>query len=163
MIENKLKTDKEKGKLGEEKYQIVVFAIFWLILFSSLATGIINIEAANTFIKYEQVNNNPTSAISAETSLSLNHYRWHERGVMQCYILLLFMQIVSHLETSREVFNNFWWFNMRSLGLVLNEEWNDVDEKVQVKKQQTLSQSNFKWKAHWVSNSTYLMSCGDKT
>jgi len=82
MIENKLKTDKEKGKLGEERYQIVVFAIFWLILFSSLATGIINIEAANTFIEYEQVNNNPTSAISAETFLSLNHYRWHERGVM---------------------------------------------------------------------------------
>jgi hypothetical protein len=35
MIENKLKTDKEKGKLGEEKYQIVVFAL--LASLSSLA------------------------------------------------------------------------------------------------------------------------------
>jgi hypothetical protein len=28
IIENKLKTDKEKGKLGEERYQIIAFDIF---------------------------------------------------------------------------------------------------------------------------------------
>lgn len=100
IIENKLKTDKEKGKLGEERYQIIAFAIFQLILFSSLAIGIISIEAANTFIEYEQVNNNPTSNISAKNFLSLNHYRWHEKEAFQCYILLLFMWIVNHLKAS---------------------------------------------------------------
>jgi hypothetical protein len=32
MIENKLKTNKKKGKLGEERYQIVAFVIFWLVI-----------------------------------------------------------------------------------------------------------------------------------
>jgi hypothetical protein len=48
------------------------------------------------------------------------------------------MWIVSHLEISREVFNNFWRFNIRPLELVLNEEWNELDEKIWVKKYQAL-------------------------
>jgi len=53
MIESKLKTDKEKGKLGEERYQIIAFAIFGLVMFPSKATGIISIEAANAFLEFE--------------------------------------------------------------------------------------------------------------
>jgi len=162
MIESKLKTDKEKGKLGEERYQIIVFAIFRLVLFPSEAAGIISIEAANAFLEFEQTKNNPTSAILAETFLSLNHCRLHGKGAMRCCILLLFMWIVSHLETSKEVFNNFWWFNMRPLELVLTKEWSDLDEKAWVRKYQALPQSNFRWRAPWVSGSSYLMGCGDK-
>ena len=50
MIENKLKMDKEKGKLGEERYQIIAFAIFGLVLFPLEAPGIISIKAANAFL-----------------------------------------------------------------------------------------------------------------
>jgi len=63
MIESKLKMDKEKGKLGEERYQIIVFAIFGLVLFPSEAAGIISIEAVNAFLEFERIKNNPTSAI----------------------------------------------------------------------------------------------------
>ena len=49
MIENKLKTNKEEGNLGEERYQIIAFAIFGLVLFPSEAAEIISIEAANAF------------------------------------------------------------------------------------------------------------------
>jgi len=49
---------------------------------------------------------------------------------------------------------------MRPLGLVLNEKWNDLYEKTWVKKYEAPLLSNFKWKAPWVSRSTYLMSCG---
>ena len=162
VIENKLKTDKEKGKLGEERYQIIAFAIFGLVLFPSEAVGIISIEAANAFLEFEETKNNPTSAILAETFMSLNHCRLHGKGAMRCCVPLLFMWIVSHLETSEKVFNNFWWFNMRPLELVLTKEWNDLDEKAWVKKYQELPQSNFRWKAPWVNGSSYLMSCGDK-
>jgi hypothetical protein len=82
MIESKLKTDKEKGKLGEERYQIIVLAIFRLVLFPSEAAGIISIEAANAFLEFEQTKNNPASAIIAETFLSLNHCILHGKGVM---------------------------------------------------------------------------------
>jgi hypothetical protein len=104
---NKLKTNKEKGKLVEVRHQIVAFTIFGLVLFPLKAARIISIEAANIFMEYEQEKNNPISAILAETFLSLNLYKLHEKGVMWCCISLLFMWIVSHLETSKEVFNNF--------------------------------------------------------
>ena len=162
MMESKLKTDKEKGKLGEERYQIIAFAIFGLVLFPSKATGIISIEAANAFLEFEQTKNNHTLAILAETFLSLNHCRLHGKEAMRCCIPLLFMLIVSHLETSKEVFNNFWWFNMRPLELVLTKEWSDLDEKAWVRKYQALPQSNFRWRAPWVSGSSYLMGCSDK-
>jgi hypothetical protein len=82
MIENKLKTDKEKGKLGEERYQIIAFTIFGLVLFPLEAAGIISIEVANAFFEFEQTKNNPTSAILAETFLSLNHCRLRGKGAM---------------------------------------------------------------------------------
>ena len=66
------------------------------------------------------------------------------------------------LGNPREVFNNFLWFNMRPLSLVLSEEWKDLDEKAWVEKYRALSKSIFRWKALWVSSPTYLMSCGSK-
>lgn len=70
-----MKIDKDNGKLGEEKYWVVVFTIFGLVLFPSEVAGIFNIEAVNAFIEYKQAKNNLTSAILAETYLSLNHYK----------------------------------------------------------------------------------------
>jgi len=107
MIENKLKTDKEEGKLGEERYRIVAFVIFGLVMFPSKTTRIISIEATNTFIEYEQTKNNLASAILAETVLSLSHCRLHGKGTMRCCVPQLFKWIVSHLKTSKQVFNNF--------------------------------------------------------
>jgi hypothetical protein len=107
MIENKLKTDKEEGKLGEERYWIVAFVIFGLVMFPSKTTRIISIEATNTFIEYEQTKNNLTSAILAETVLSLSHCRLHGKGTMRCCVPLLLKWIVSHLKMSKQVFNNF--------------------------------------------------------
>jgi hypothetical protein len=66
------------------------------------------------------------------------------------------------LETPREVFNNFLWFNIKPLKLILSEDWKNLDGKAWVEKYQALSQSKFRWKAPWVDNSSYLMSCGDK-
>ena len=51
---------------------------------------------------------------------------------------------------------------MRPLELMLTEEWIGLDEKAWVEKYRELSQTNFRWKAPWVSGSSYLMSCGDK-
>ena len=161
-IENKLKADKDKRRLREEGHRLIAFAIFGLILFPSEAVGIISIEAASAFVEYEQERNNPASAILAETFLSLNHCRSHGKGAMRCCIPLLFIWIVSHLETPKEVFNNFWWFNMRPLSLVLNEEWKGLDERAWVEKYQAIPGSKFRWKAPWIGKSAYLMSCGDK-
>ena len=102
-------------------YQSMVFAIFCLVLFPSDATKIISMEIANAFAEYKQEKNNPASAISAKTFLSLDQCRLHRKRVMRCCIPLLFIWIVSHLEILREVFNNFWWFNIRPLSLVLSE------------------------------------------
>lgn len=96
LIDNKLKEDKDKGKLGEEKYQVVVFFIFKLVLFLLEAARIINIEAVNAFVEYERTNNN-SSAVLVETLLFLNRYRLYKKGVMWCCVPLLFMWIVSHL------------------------------------------------------------------
>jgi E3 ubiquitin-protein ligase DOA10 len=126
-----LKTDKDNGKLGEEKYQVVDFAIFRLVLFPSEAVGIISIEVVNVFIEYKWTKNNFILVILTETLLSLNHYILNGKRAIRCCVPLLFIWIVNHLETSREVFNNFLWFN---IGLILSEEWNNLDEKAWVKK-----------------------------
>ena len=82
MIESKLKMDKDKGRLGEETYWSVTFTIFYLVLFTSEATGIISMETSTAFIEYEQVKNNLMLAILIENFLSLNHCRLHEKWAM---------------------------------------------------------------------------------
>jgi hypothetical protein len=108
-------------------------------LFTLEAVGIINVEATNAFIEYEQTKSNPSSTILAEKFLSLNHYKVHGKGVMRCCIPLLFIRIVSHLETPKEVFNNFLWFNMRHLKLILSEDYKSLDEKAFIEKYHDLS------------------------
>jgi hypothetical protein len=44
----------------------------------------------------------------AKTFLSLNHCWLYGKGAMWWCIYLLFIWVVSHLETPSEVFNNFW-------------------------------------------------------
>jgi hypothetical protein len=106
LIEDRLKTNKDEGKLGDERYQVVAFAIFGLVLFRSEAGGIISVEATNT-----------TITILVKTFISLNHYRLHGKG---CNMMLY--SFVVHIGGKLEAFNNFWWFNMRPLKLVVSED-----------------------------------------
>ena len=101
-----MKKNAEEGKLGDERYMLVAFAIFGLVLFPS-KIEVINLEAANVFIEYENDWINPSSAILGETMLSLNHYRTHGKGAMGCCIPMLYVWIISHIETPRDIFNNF--------------------------------------------------------
>jgi hypothetical protein len=101
-----MKKNVEEGKLGEERYRLVAFAIFGLVLFPS-EIGVISLEAASVFIEYERDRINPSSAILGETMLSLNHYRMHGKGAMRCCAPMLYLWIISHIETPRDIFNNF--------------------------------------------------------
>jgi len=47
-----MKKNAEEGKLGDERYRLVAFAIFGLVLFPS-EIGVISLEAASVFIEYE--------------------------------------------------------------------------------------------------------------
>jgi hypothetical protein len=47
-----MKKNAEEGKLGDERYRLVAFAIFGLVLFPS-EIGVISLEAANVFVEYE--------------------------------------------------------------------------------------------------------------
>jgi len=111
VIEAIMKKNAEEGKLGDERYRLVAFAIFRLVLFPS-EIGVISLEAANVFVEYEYDRINPSSAILAETMLSLNHCRMHGKGSMRCCSPMLYLWIVSHIETLRDIFNNFWWFDL---------------------------------------------------
>jgi hypothetical protein len=77
LIEARLKTNKDEGKLGDKRYQVVVFAIFWLVSFLSEAANSINVKATNAFIGYKQTKNIPTRIILVEAFISLNHCRLH--------------------------------------------------------------------------------------
>jgi hypothetical protein len=69
--------------------------------------------------------------------------------------------MVSHIETKKPVFNNFWWFTQRPLKLV-EEEWGDLDKQGWVDKLEGLPNSDFKWRAPWVIVVKVLMSCGQR-
>jgi hypothetical protein len=70
--------------------------------------------------------------------------------------------MVSHIETKKPVFNNFWWFTQRPLKLVEEEEWGDLDNQGWVDKLEGLPNSDFKWRAPWVTIVKVLMSCGQR-
>jgi hypothetical protein len=70
--------------------------------------------------------------------------------------------MVSHIETKKPVFNNFWWFTQRPLKLVEEEEWGDLDNQGWVGKLEGLPNSDFKWRAPWVTIVKVLMSCGQR-
>jgi hypothetical protein len=156
-----MKKNAEEGKLGDERYRLVAFAIFGLVLFPS-EIGVISLEAASVFIEYEHDRINPSSAILGETMLSLNHCRMHGKRAMRCCIPMLYLWIISHIETPRDIFNNFWWFDLRPLKVTMDETWKNWDEKAWIDKYAALPKSNFKWKAPWMNNAICTMSCGSK-
>jgi hypothetical protein len=94
--------------------------------------------------------------------LSLNHCRTHGKGAMRCCIPILYLWIISHIKTPRDVFNNFGWFDLRPLKVPIDKTWKNWDEKAWIDKYAALSRSNFKWKPSWVNNAICTISCGSK-
>jgi hypothetical protein len=86
-----------------EVYRILALGIFGLILCPSTA-GIISVEATNLFVEYEKTKINPSAAILAETFLSLNHCKRIGKGSMRCCVPLLFIWMVSHIESETPIF-----------------------------------------------------------
>jgi hypothetical protein len=70
--------------------------------------------------------------------------------------------MVSHIETKKPIFNNFWWFNQKPLKMVEQEEWGNLGDPGWRKKLQELPGSCFSWKALWVRTVDVLVSCGQK-
>ena len=162
VIEAIMKKNAEEGKLGDERYRLVAFAIFGLVLFPS-EIGVISLEGANVFIEYEYDRINPSSEILVETMLSLNHCRMHGKGAMRCCNPMLYLWIISHIETPRDIFNNFWWFNLQPLKVTIEETWKNWDETAWIDKYAALPQSNFKWKTQWMNDTICTISYGSKT
>jgi len=105
-IEARMKKNAEEGKLGNERYKLVAFAIFSLVPFPS-EIGVISLKAANAFVEYEHTQINPFAAMLAKTMLSLNHCRMRGKGALRCCVPLLHLWIFSHIETPQNIFNNF--------------------------------------------------------
>ena len=115
-------------KSGLEKERLIALGIFGLVLFPS-QTGLVSLEAAAAYVEYENTQINQVAAILAETILTLNHCRRTGKGAMICCTQLLYIWMVSHIETKKPVFNNFWWFNQKPLRIVEEEEWGDLDNQ----------------------------------
>jgi hypothetical protein len=79
---------------------------YGLMLFPSLI-GVISLKSATTFVEYENTQVNPITAILAKTFLTLNHFRKTRKGAMRCCTQLLYIWMVSHIETKKPIFNNF--------------------------------------------------------
>ena len=148
-------------KSGSEKERLIALGIFGLVLFPS-RTSIISLEAAAAYVEYENTKINPVASILAETIITLNHCRKAGKGAMRCCTQLLYIWMVSHIETKKPVFNNFWWFNQKPLRIVEEEEWGDLDNQGWVEKLKVLPSSGFKWRAPWVKAVDVLMSCGQR-
>jgi len=160
-LEELLIAKKSNPSAKLEGYRILALGIFGLILCPS-TTGIISLEAANLFVEYEKTKINPSAAILAETFLSLNHCKKAGKGSMRCCVPLLFIWLVSHMESKTPLFRNFWWFNQKPLELFVSSEWENFSEDDWRVKLQELPQSNFIWRAPWMKNVACLMGCGKK-
>jgi hypothetical protein len=160
-LEELLIAKKSNPSAKLEGYRILALGIFGLILCPS-TTGIISLEAANLFVEYEKTKINPSAAILAETFLSLNHCKKAGKGSMRCCVPLLFIWLVSHMESKTPLFRNFWWFNQKPLELFVSSEWENFSEDDWKVKLQELPQSNFIWRAPWMKNVACLMGCGKK-
>jgi len=160
-LEELLIAKKSNPSAKLEGYRILALGIFWLILCLSTA-GIISLEAANLFVEYEKTKINPSAVILAETFLSLNHCKKTGKGSMRCCVPLLFIWLVSHMESKTPLFRNFWWFNQKPLELFVSSEWENFSEDDWRVKLQELPQSNFIWRAPWMKNVACLMGYGKK-
>jgi len=155
--------EKKKEQYGSmlERDRLIALGIYGLVLFPSLI-GVISLEAAAAFVEYENTHVNPTTAILAETFLTLNHFRKKGKGAVRCCTQLLYIWMVSHVETKKPIFNNFWWFNQKPLKIMEEEEWGILGDQGWMKKLQELPSSNFSWKAPWVKSVDVIVSCGQK-
>lgn len=52
VIEARMKMNAKKGKLGDERYRLVAFVIFGLVLFPS-KIRVLSLEATNAFTEYK--------------------------------------------------------------------------------------------------------------
>jgi hypothetical protein len=98
-----MKKNVEEGMLGDERYQLVAFAISGLILFLS-EIRVISLEAANAFKEYEHDRIHLFGIILVETILSHNHYKMHGKGAVGCYVLMSYLWIISHIKTPKGYF-----------------------------------------------------------
>ena len=160
-LEVELEKKKEQYVSVLERDRLIALGIYGLVLFPSLI-GVISPEAAAAFVEYENTHVNPTTAILAETLLTLNHFRKTGKGAVRCCTQLLYIWMVSHVETKKPIFNNFWWFNQKPLKIVEEEEWGILGDQGWMKKLQELPSSNFSWKAPWVKSVDVIVSCGQK-
>ena len=160
-LEVELERKKEQYVSMLERDRLIALGIYGLVLFPSLK-GVISLEAAAAFVEYENTHVNPTTAILAETLLTLNHFRKTGKGAVRCCTQLLYIWMVSHVETKKPIFNNFWWFNQKPLKIVEEEEWGILGDQGWMKKLQELPSSSFSWKAPWVKSVDVIVSCGQK-
>jgi len=89
--------------LGDERYQLMAFAIFGLILFL-YEIRVISLKAANAFNKYEHDRINLFGIILVETTLSLNHCRMHRKGAIGFYVSMSYLWIINHIKTPKGYF-----------------------------------------------------------
>ena len=160
-LEVELEKKKEQCVSVLERDRLIALGIYGLVLFPSLK-GVISLEAAAAFVEYENTHVNPTTAILAETLLTLNHFRKTGKGAVRCCTQLLYIWMVSHVETKKPIFNNFWWFNQKPLKIVEEEEWGILGDQGWMEKLQELPSSSFSWKAPWVKSVDVIVSCGQK-
>ena len=92
-----LKVELEK-KSGSEKERLIGLGIFGLMLFPN-KTGVISLDVVVAYVEYENTQVNLVAAILAETILTLNHCRRTKKGAMRCCTQLLYIWMVSHIET----------------------------------------------------------------
>jgi hypothetical protein len=89
-------------KSGLEKERLIALGIFGLVLFPS-QTGVVSLEAAAAYVEYENTQINLVAAILAETILTLNHCWRTGKGAMRCCMQLLYIWMVSHIETKKNL------------------------------------------------------------
>jgi hypothetical protein len=94
--------------------RILALRVFGLVLCPYTAE-IVNLEAANLFIEYENTKINPFATILDETIISLNHSKKTRKGSMRCCVSLLFIWMVRHIEAETLIFRSFWWFDTKQL------------------------------------------------
>ena len=144
-----MKKKHRREKIRKQTIQDSVFAIFRIVLFSSKA-GLINVEVANAFMEYDHTKINIFVVILVKTI----HCRMHGKGVIRCRVLMLYLWSISHIKTPRDIFNNFWWLDLRPLKIIIGETWKNLDEKTWVEKYIALPKSNFKWKGPWMNETS---------
>jgi len=111
LLEAELERKKSEYGSMPKRDRLIALGIYGLVLFPNLI-GVISLEDAVVFVEYENTHVNPVTAIFAETFLTLNHFRKIGKGAIRCCTQLLYIWMVSHIETKKPIFNNFWWFRV---------------------------------------------------